>query len=198
MSSKLLCLWDVDEYLMDTSMTGQDHKWKVFLLSNRLTTNRDDCLLENCRWWISGEPLLHSIYFYFPAVCQGWLDVVDLTWMATTVKVMCRQSGRTERVRHPKRLAMRSDVFWVGFWMCSQYSSFLLFKMCCKSVILSTTSPYHFSSPAIYSVSVGRRTDKGMCLTLSANDRERAGHNMVPQRKTLSCPAAALLHDLYL
>ena len=33
-------------------------------------------------------------------------------------------------------------------------------------VLWSLTSPYHFSSPAIDSVSVGRRTDKGMCMTL--------------------------------
>jgi len=36
----------------------------------------------------------------------------------------------------------------------------------------STTSPYHFSSPAIHLVSVGRRTDKGMCPILPA---DRAG-----------------------
>ena len=36
----------------------------------------------------------------------------------------------------------------------------------------SLTSPYHFSSPAIDSVSVGRRTDKGMCLTLTAHAME--------------------------
>lgn len=37
-------------------------------------------------------------------------------------------------------------------------------------IMLSSTSPYHFSSPAIYQMSVGRRTDKGMCLTLSITD----------------------------
>lgn len=36
--------------------------------------------------------------------------------------------------------------------------------------MLLSTSPYHFSSPAIYQMFVGRRTDKGMCLTLSITD----------------------------
>lgn len=36
--------------------------------------------------------------------------------------------------------------------------------------MLSSTSPYHFSRPAIYQMFVGRRTDKGMCLTLSFSD----------------------------
>lgn len=37
-------------------------------------------------------------------------------------------------------------------------------------VLWSLTSPYHFSSPAIDSVSVGRRTDKGMCMTLPTDN----------------------------
>lgn len=39
-------------------------------------------------------------------------------------------------------------------------------------VLWSLTSPYHFSSPAIESVSVGRRTDKGMCMTLPTDTEE--------------------------
>ena len=39
-------------------------------------------------------------------------------------------------------------------------------------VLWSLTSPYHFSSPAIDSVSVGRRTDKGMCMTLPTDTGE--------------------------
>lgn len=36
--------------------------------------------------------------------------------------------------------------------------------------MLSSSSPYHFSSPANYCKFVGRRTDKGMCLTFSITD----------------------------
>ena len=36
--------------------------------------------------------------------------------------------------------------------------------------MLLSTSPYHFSSPAIDSVSVGRRTDKGMCMTIPSDN----------------------------
>ena len=39
-------------------------------------------------------------------------------------------------------------------------------------VLWSLTSPYHFSSPAIDCVSVGRRTDKGMCMTLPTDTAE--------------------------
>lgn len=39
-------------------------------------------------------------------------------------------------------------------------------------VLWSLTSPYHFSSPAIDSASVGRRTDKGMCMTLPTDTEE--------------------------
>lgn len=39
-------------------------------------------------------------------------------------------------------------------------------------VLWSLTSPYHFSSPAIDSGSVGRRTDKGMCMTLPTGPEE--------------------------
>jgi len=39
-------------------------------------------------------------------------------------------------------------------------------------ILWSLTSPYHFSSPAIDSESVGRRTDKGMCMTLTADTEE--------------------------
>lgn len=38
----------------------------------------------------------------------------------------------------------------------------------------SPTSPYHFSSPAIDYVSVGRRTDKGMCMTLPTDTADTA------------------------
>lgn len=39
-------------------------------------------------------------------------------------------------------------------------------------VLWSLTSPYHFSSPAIDSGCVGRRTDKGMCMTLPTGPEE--------------------------
>ena len=50
---------------------------------------------------------------------------------------------------------------------------------CCKSfrafaLLRSLTSPYHFSSPAIASESVGRRTDKGMCVAPASAD----GHSI--------------------
>ncbi|KAG7522232.1 hypothetical protein JOB18_017000 [Solea senegalensis] len=37
----------------------------------------------------------------------------------------------------------------------------VLLQTLVQVILLLSTSPYHFSSPAIYDMSVGRRTDKG-------------------------------------
>ena len=50
------------------------------------------------------------------------------------------------------------------------FFNFALLENAVQVLMLSSTSPYHFSSPAIYQMFVGRRTDKGMCLTLSITD----------------------------
>lgn len=56
------------------------------------------------------------------------------------------------------------------FYVIVQYLSIVLLQIAVLAIMLSSTYPYHFSSPAIYQMFVGRRTDKGMCLTLCITD----------------------------
>ena len=52
-------------------------------------------------------------------------------------------------------------------------------------VLWSLTSPYHFSSPAIDFVSVGRRTDKGMCMTLPSDTAETTSESKSLEGKSV-------------
>lgn len=55
-------------------------------------------------------------------------------------------------------------------FLCYMFFTLTLLRKAVQVIMLSNTSPYHFSRPAIYQMFVGRRTDKGMCLTLSITD----------------------------
>ena len=121
---------------------------------------------DSCSWCWSGV----DIIFLWGHLLSSALKPVDTDF--------CKHSGWTFCADD---LTTKWDYLFYNFFAFHFFVLFcrplFWFSLLCyyqndavQVIMLSSTSPYHFSSPAIYHMFVGRRTDKGMCLTLSITD----------------------------